>query len=269
MKDLSRNVAVPWAVLGDFNDIASSHEKFGGGIKDPKSALNFIELINECKLKSIASKGVKFTWSNKRLSGANVQENIDRVLANLEWFEKVPNCVVQNLPMVGSDHCHIVLQHSVKEKRATTSFKFELFWSEEKECNEAVKENWKTNRTGSFSFKLMKKLKTCKNGLLEWSRAFFPNSAKEIEKVMQKLVELQNVVLTKEVKNQIKECEEQLEVLWKRDEQFWFQRSIIKWLIRGDRNTRFFHQRTIHRDREIESPDWRRRMGTRLRKRKK
>lgn len=153
--------------MGDFNDIASSTEKKGRGVKDPRSILNFVDMINDCKLKTLAGKGTGYTWSNKRMKGGNVQEKIDRVLTNLEWIEKFPNSAVQQMPMVGSDHCPLVMQQAVKEKKAMRSFKFELFWSEEKECADVVKENWKSDRKGSFSFKFMRKLKACSKWLIE------------------------------------------------------------------------------------------------------
>lgn len=183
---------MPWAVLGDFNDIASSAEKKDGGVKDPKCILSFVDMIYECKLKTLSGKGVDYTWSNKRKEGGNVQEKIDRVLTNIEWIEKFPNSVVQQMPMVGSDHCLLVLQQKVKEKKARRCFKFESFWSEENECVDVVKENWKTDRKGSYSFKLMRKLRTCSRGLAEWSKIHFPNTSEQIEVVMAKLVELQN-----------------------------------------------------------------------------
>ncbi|KAG5537109.1 hypothetical protein RHGRI_024523 [Rhododendron griersonianum] len=44
-----------------------------------------------------------------------------------------------------------------------------------------------------------------------------------------------------------KELTRRLEDLWQKDSMFWHQRSRIKWLQMGDRNSRFFHLSTIQR----------------------
>lgn len=173
-------------MIGDFNDIASSLEKSGDGERDARSIQNFRDMMNCCKIKAVASKGNAFTWDNKRENGANVRERIDRVMTNIEWIEYFPKCVVQHLPMIGSDHCPLIFQQEVKEKKAKRNFKFELIWSEEKECEDVVKESWPLGKEGSYSFRLMKKLRICSKGLIQWSRKYFANNMKAIEKLKEK-----------------------------------------------------------------------------------
>lgn len=146
-------------MTGDFNDIASSKEKTGGGMKEPRCIKNFLEMMSNARLKTLASKGLAYTWTNKRDDEA--RERIDRVLVNMDWIETFPNSVVQNLPLLGSDHSPMLLQLDVQERKARKAFKFELNWAEEKGCGDVVKNNWRTDRNGSHGFKLMRKLKAC------------------------------------------------------------------------------------------------------------
>ncbi|KAF7142356.1 hypothetical protein RHSIM_Rhsim05G0134900 [Rhododendron simsii] len=44
-----------------------------------------------------------------------------------------------------------------------------------------------------------------------------------------------------------KSLEKELEDLWQKDAMYWHQRSRIKWLQMGDKNSRFFHLSTIQR----------------------
>lgn len=57
----------------------------------------------------IVSKGLAFTWMNKRHGDEFVMEKLDRTFANLEWLEKFPQTMVRNLLIIGSDHGPIVL----------------------------------------------------------------------------------------------------------------------------------------------------------------
>lgn len=229
LKDLSRGHKDPWTVAGDFNDIASSKGKTGGGMKEARCIQNFLDMMSEAKLKTLASKGLQYTWSNKREE--EVRERIDRVLVNTSWIEKFPNSAAEILPMLGSDHCPMLLRREVKESRSRKMFKFELNWAEEKECVDVVKENWKTNSTGSHGFKLMRKLKVCSKGLIEWSKKHFPDNRKLIDELTEKIKVLQEMERNEENRNQIMKYEEDLEEAWKREERFWYQRSRIKWLL--------------------------------------
>ncbi|OMO61797.1 reverse transcriptase [Corchorus capsularis] len=64
---------------------------------------------------------------------------------------------------------------------------------------------------------------------------------------MKKIADIQDndgsVESYKTVENLVTELKE----MWTREEQYWFQRSRIKWLREGDANTNFFHQTTVER----------------------
>lgn len=45
--------------------------------------------------------------------------------------------------------------------------------------------------------------------------------------------------------DEVKAVQKRIGRLWEQEEKFWGQRSRIKWLKWGDRNSRFFHASTI------------------------
>lgn len=71
---------------------------------------SFRNVINDCALLELQSKGCEFTWSNNREGDDLVKEKIDRVFCSLEWLTSYPFAEVYALPPVGSDHRPLLLQ---------------------------------------------------------------------------------------------------------------------------------------------------------------
>lgn len=70
----------------------------------------------------------QFTWSNRRSGLANIQERIDRSIANISWRTTFPNATVRHHPIAPSDHTSIILDFIGVEISVPKSFKFEGFW---------------------------------------------------------------------------------------------------------------------------------------------
>ena len=60
-------------------------------------------------LNDVGFKGRKFTWTNGRAAVNNVQERLDRFVANDSWLSLYPHYQVHHLVRYGSDHCPILL----------------------------------------------------------------------------------------------------------------------------------------------------------------
>lgn len=84
--------------------------------------------------------------------------------------------------------------------------------------------------------------------LIEWSRNSFDNNKTKINKIQTKLKAIANRNNTK-VWDEENEIKEQLKELWKREEIYWHQHTMIKSLEYGDKNSKFFHLLTIKRRR--------------------
>ena len=51
----------------------------------------------------------------------------------------------------------------------------------------------------------------------------------------------------------VKGISEEIKLLWSEEEKFWGQKSCLKWLNWGHKNSRFFHATTVQRKSGIES----------------
>lgn len=99
----------PWLLVGDFNEIISSSEKFDGRIINLNRSNQFLQCLNYCQLIDLGFKGSRYTWTNKRKCGFTIRERFDRCMTNFEWNTLFPNSLVNHLPRTHSDHCPLLL----------------------------------------------------------------------------------------------------------------------------------------------------------------
>ena len=55
---------LPWLLLGDFNKVLTSENKFGGRSINLNRALDFRDCLDSCNLLYLGFFGPKYTWSN-------------------------------------------------------------------------------------------------------------------------------------------------------------------------------------------------------------
>jgi len=68
--------------FGDFNEILGHQDKQGGPPKPQALVDNFLKLVFECNFNDLGFPGYRYTWNNNRSEEENVQERLDRFLAN-------------------------------------------------------------------------------------------------------------------------------------------------------------------------------------------
>ncbi|XP_028109543.1 uncharacterized protein LOC114308200 [Camellia sinensis] len=68
----------PWLIMGDFNELLTSLDKFGGRPINLSRALKFKECMDHCGMLDLGFSGPKFTWTNLRNIGALIRERLDR-----------------------------------------------------------------------------------------------------------------------------------------------------------------------------------------------
>jgi len=115
LMNLSNNISLPWCILGDFNDILDAKEKREGSVRARWLINGFREVVSDAGLIDIFMEGYPFTWLKRLGTPRDVEERLDRALANATWLLIFLNAKVENLVAPASDHYPILL----KEEPAT------------------------------------------------------------------------------------------------------------------------------------------------------
>lgn len=68
---------LPWVMLGDFNEVLSSNEKFRGNLVCIRQVLRFKECLDDCGMMDLGFCGPRYTWSNLRDISDLILERLD------------------------------------------------------------------------------------------------------------------------------------------------------------------------------------------------
>lgn len=137
-----------------------------------------------------------------------------------------------------SDHKPILLiaSNTIEHKELRPKrFRFEAKWIKEEECEDIIRQGWKSN--GDICNELI----DCKNNLISWRRKSHIDTSKQIPALRKMIDRLQQGEITERVKREFQSLSTMLEGLLEREDLHWKQRSKLQWYSNGNRNTSFFH----------------------------
>ncbi|XP_057248295.1 uncharacterized protein LOC130590250 [Beta vulgaris subsp. vulgaris] len=186
LKTLHNRESMPWLCGGDFNLMLWSVEKQGGGDFRFEEAELFREACDHCELYDLNYVGHPFTWTNNQGGDHNLQERLDRFLANSQWQTKFGHSYVTHLEKRRSDHLPILLSIRTKlpqsgKKRNKRLFRFEEMWTREEECGEVIAANWRKGGDAAVN------VGRIASDLREWSMAKFGDFAKEMRMLKEQM----------------------------------------------------------------------------------
>jgi len=225
----------PWSLIGDFNEILSNSEKSGGPWRPESSFKPFAEMLKICGMEELSSRGDRFTWGGTRWK-KYIRCCLDRCFANNEWSKLFPGANQSFLEKRGSDHRPVFVRLRASNDVFRGRFCFDKRSLFHADVKKEVKMSWKrSNMQGRIS----EKIRNCRKVLSCWKKRRSFNAKDKINILQDRLEWLQSrsYPCAFAVRNTMME----LIQAYKEEEVFWRQKSKDKWLLLGDRNSKFFH----------------------------
>ncbi|KAF9610368.1 hypothetical protein IFM89_022038 [Coptis chinensis] len=158
-------------------------EKEGGNPVFIRHMEDFVHFINDLNMTYLGFSGPSFTWSNNRLGDANIQERLDRVIANSEWLDIFPLAYVSHIATPCSDHVALAVYLSGVVDNGPKPLRFHDMKCKGSSCKVVIKECWSNSSRGSPSFIFNSKLKLLWASLRIWNKEVFGNIFTQIKKL--------------------------------------------------------------------------------------
>ncbi|GLT67469.1 hypothetical protein SLA2020_397770 [Shorea laevis] len=246
LREFSQIINGPWLVIGDFNDITTQSEKFGGNPCPSYRIQTYTDCMSFCNLLDLGFNGPKFTWVNKRNSNHLIRERLDRAWGNPPWKINFPEATIYHLPRLSSDHCPILLSlNPTVPFLRNKPFRLEKFWLEHESFKELVVAEW------TFFERSVSECSTqFRSSVRLWSKTTFDNIHKKKREILARVAGIQRFLQSRNSSFLLqleKNLTQEYQHLLKCEEDLWFLKSRSQWIQEGDRNTRFFHISTIRR----------------------
>jgi hypothetical protein len=147
LRELKGNADIPWIVMGDFNEIAFSHEKEGGNRRPQNYMRAFRDALADCDLEDIGYIGDPFTWRRER-----IRARLDKAVATGDRITMHPGAILQHLQWTKSDHRPILLDTNYEplaSLKKNGPKQFEEKWLKENQFRQEVVQAWEAANLGN------------------------------------------------------------------------------------------------------------------------
>ncbi|KAL2939333.1 hypothetical protein RDABS01_000165 [Bienertia sinuspersici] len=143
LQKLGEENSLPWAIMGDFNEVLLECEKKGGNPCDFASIQQFRSVVDQLGMHDLKADGYYYTWSNRRAAEDLIEERLDRVLVNGAFKDAFLHAYVTNLIWDSSDHTPLVIKMGEENQQhanssSTKLFRFEAKWMQEENFDDTM-----------------------------------------------------------------------------------------------------------------------------------
>nr|XP_023872395.1 uncharacterized protein LOC111985008 [Quercus suber] len=181
---------LPWALMGDFNEVIVEEEKVGGNPICQRRVRAILDCMNVCQMMDLGFSGPKFTWTNKRELGGLIQCRLDRVWANPDWKSSFPEAKVTHLARVNSDHYPLLLNLCPNLTNASNRpFRFQPMWLSHNDFPVIVRESW-----ADMDVNLAEAITRFTNKAQIWNKEVFGNIFVRKRQIMARLLGTQRAL---------------------------------------------------------------------------
>ena len=190
LKYLANLNPTPWICVGDFNEVVSLSEKWGGGGRSSRQMRDFQLALEDCDLVDLGYRGLKYTWSNCREGYEFTKERLDRGVANSEWRDLFSKAEVSVEATANSDHAmiHIFLMGQQQVLKNRSRFRYKASWALERDYKAMLHNAWNFPTTGGGTWEIItEKLNKCQKETYRWQEGKWGSTRKSITKLQQKL----------------------------------------------------------------------------------
>jgi len=239
-------IDLPWCIIGDCNELANPSEKRGGQRLPPskfRRLNNFMDTINAVSVPFI---GYPFTWK-RRIHSHLIYERLDRAILRSDWINLYPESIIKHGTFSCSDHCPVIFSAvNPINRRKNLPFRFQNYWCQYRQLDLIVGRQWKTSVHGTKMFTIAQKLKQTKQHIKVWAKQFLGNNQRQLQFNAQKIDQIEKKLFANpdspRLNGWLHRMLRQREKLLLFSQKYWGNFRRKKWLVTGDRNSRFFHQ---------------------------
>ncbi|XP_017982344.1 PREDICTED: uncharacterized protein LOC108663259 [Theobroma cacao] len=239
LRSLAININTPWIVRGNFNAIIHNGEKLNGAVPYASSMEDFANALLDCGLMDGGYGGNQFTWTNNRMF-----QQLDRIIYNHHWADFFAYTHIHHLNREGSDHCPLLITCSKNQYRFPSCFRFLHAWVLHHGFKSFMEHNWTSPIVGSGLQAFWVKQRGLKQALKRWNKEVFEEIFHNLKVAERRAVNCEIIFQQEQLMENraaMNKAYTQLNHLLSVEELFWKQKSGIKWLMEGERNTKIFH----------------------------
>jgi hypothetical protein len=243
--ELRRDVVEPWLLMGDFNEIIRPSEQ-KGGIYSPSRAGSLLNVMDNCNLADVNTTGGIFTWSRPCTGNRMVFRKLDRAIADVPWCMAFPEAYVEVLCKFHSDHNPLLLRCGLPRRDfGPQPFRFEAAWITHPDYSDIVKSAW-VKTAGDY----VSCIQQVQHDSLIFNKETFGNIRRRKIHLERRLKGIQSALERVDSARLVylqRDLQRDYDMILRQEEIHWYQKAREDWIKLGDRNTKFFHTKTVMR----------------------